>query len=555
MSGSTEEIEFRNREQELDHLLGRVPPKAERSTVTFIRAPSGYGKTRLVDQVLGLIDRSKLRCIVVEPEIRARHQTGRVYAWYFVQRAAAGLNGRDAFSASLTFSSFLKKGGLRRIHWRNVYESGKEAFFSLSKLVKIIIELGENLFGRNRYHPDALLKDESTFATGLARDYLHWLVRVGDPILFAVRETQLIDLESFRFFLNLQKRTSQVYFYFEYTSQFDFLPEHQKVIEETRSTETDIRIVDLIKLNQKEFLYLLKKYVSEDIEPDSAEFLHWNGNLRLVRELKDQVYVDRTYEYAARAAPLASDLRVLIHDRIQRLGNSAKLVLAAVVCHLEAVPIGLLRAAVGKVDASVTQGVFDRLMVELVSGSRYLRSDSSRVAISDEDVASVVAESPTLARFRALAEKALRETYLAILSGDRSIFVPLPLAFRQAIALCLATADVAALRRLVVTLSTGARTSHDQSMYVGLVADALFRRVGSSVSSPELLEWTVASAYEVGDYHLASELIRALPDRDPLYESLLAFCCGETNRHAEGLELGRSLAATHDRREVRILGA
>jgi hypothetical protein len=57
MSSAAGEIEFRNREQELDRLLERVPPGADSSTITFLRAPTGYGKTRLVDQVLSRLAR------------------------------------------------------------------------------------------------------------------------------------------------------------------------------------------------------------------------------------------------------------------------------------------------------------------------------------------------------------------------------------------------------------------------------------------------------------------------------------------------------------------
>jgi len=542
MSSAAGDIEFRNREQELDHLLGRLPPQARHSTITFLRAPSGYGKTRLVDQVLARLEPGHARCVVVEPDIRARHQSARVYAWYFVQRAAAAspTPPRD----DVSFSGFLKRRRLRKIHWRSIYESGKEAA-SLSKLTKIAIEIGENLLGRNRFHPDALLKDESSFATELARDYMEWLVKQG-PVLFVVRETQLIDLESFRYLLKLHKVASSVFILFEYTGNSEFLPEHQKIIEECRSTNTDIRIVDLLKLNQKEFLFLLKKYVDEGIEGDSAEFARWNGNLRLVRELKEQVYVDRPVDQGSQPAPLASDLRVLIHDRVQRLSNLAKLTLASVVCHVEALPAVVLGAAVKRADPSAHQAALDHVLVELISGSRYLRSEAGRLAVSDEDVASVIAESPSFARFRALAERSLRDVYLASLSGDRGVPIPVPLAFRQSIALCLATGDAAAVRRLMRTLAEGARSAHDQTMYVSLVADALFQhRNGGRVANSELYDWAAASAYEIGDYRLASELLEALVSKDPLYEAMLGFCYGETNRHALALEIGQSLEASN----------
>lgn len=554
MSSPGEEIEFRNREEELQHLLGRVPPGSERSTITFIRAPSGYGKSRLVDQVLTQLNRSALRCVYVEPEIRARHQTGRVYSWYFVQRAAAGASDVDGIAPTLTFSSFLNRKRFNKINWAGLYETGKDAF-SLSKLVKLGIEFGENVFGKSRYKPESLLKDESKFATDLARAYLQSFTEVASPVLFIVRETQMIDLESFRFFLNLHNSAPRIFFYFEYTAANEFLPEHQKTIAESRSADADIRIVDLLKLNHKELLFLLRKYVREDIEPDSIELSRWNGNLRLVRELKEQVFVDRPYDSAVRAAPLSSDLRVLIHDKIQSLSSHAKLILAGAVCHMEAVPISVMREVVRMVDSSVDPTAFDRAVLGLTSGARYLKSDDSRLAVGDEDVASVVAESPSFSRFRALAEKSLRDIYLKVLSGDRTLSVPTPLAFRLAIALCLATGDAVSVQRLIQTLSQGARASHDQSMYVNLVADAVGRQVGNSVASAEIQEWAAGSAYEIGDYHIASELIQRMTHRDDFFESLLGFCHGETNRHGEALDIGRRLQSSDRNPAVRILGS
>jgi len=553
MSAVGEEIEFRNREEELDRLLGRVPPKSVRSTVTFIRAPTGYGKTRLVDQVLDRIDGRLVKCVYVEPEIRARHQTGRIYAWYFVQRAVAGITAAEGIDPSRTFATFLKRPTVKRIHWGSFYETAKEAF-SISKLIKLGIEFGENLLGMNRYHPDALLKDDGKFATDLARDYLEWFAKSPQPILFVVRETQMMDLESFRLLLNLHKSALNVFFYFEYTAASEFLPEHQKILDEFRSANDDIRVVDLVKLNSKELLFLFRKYVRADIQPDSIELSRWSGNLRLVRELKDHVFLDRSYDSVAGSKPLTFDLRVLIHDNIKALANPEKLVLAGTVSHLEAIPITVMREMIGTIDASVDQAAFDRILVELVSGARYLRSDGTRLAISDEDVASVFAESPTFARFRALAEKGLRDIYLRVLEGDRKLSIPIQLAFRQAIALCIATGDAAAVQRLIRTMARGARASHDQGMYVGLIADALSRSFGAGTGSFEIQEWAAASAYEIGHYQAASELIQNMVQRDEFYDALLGFCHGETNRHDEALEIALALQSPRQKSTVRTLG-
>ncbi len=337
-----------------------------------------------------------------------------------------------------------------------------------------------------------------------------------------------------------------MFFIFEYTGESGFLSVHQKIIEESRSVDSDIRIVDLLRLNKKEFLYLLKQYVRDDIEQESDEFVRWNGNLRLVRELKDQVYVERPIDEPNLTAPLISDLRILIHDRIQRLSNVAKLVLACVVCHVEALPETVLIAAILKIDGSFDKVSIDQAVIELMNGSRYLRSVNGRLSISDEDVASVMVDGPFFARFRALAERSLREVYLGVLAGDRIISVALPLAYRQAISLCLATGDSTALARLIRTLAQGARSAHDQEMYVSLVADALFRRTGVGLPpNSELVEWAAATAYEIGDYRLSAELVEIAPVRDAFHECLLGFCYGETNRHEDAVQIGRALQSGH----------
>jgi hypothetical protein len=540
MSTLAAEIEFRNREQELDHILERLPPRSSQSSITFVRAPSGFGKTRLVDQVLGLIGGNGPRLIVVEPEILAPNGSNRIYAWYFVQRAAAAV-AKASQPSAIGFEQFLRNRGIRRVNWRGLYETAKESY-SVSKLIKLAFDLGENLLGRNRFHPDTLLKDESSYATSLARDYIELIAKLG-PALFVVREAHLIDLESFRFFMTLHRVAKQAFFIFEYTAEFDFLPDHQKLIEDNRSSESKMRIVDLLRLNEKEFLYLLRKYVRDDIEPGTEEFARWNGNLRLVRELKDQVYVERPFEPGGRSDTLESDLRVLIHDRIKSLTNLAKFCLAAVVCHVEALPEGVLVSAARKIEANNTQAVVERAILELVSGSRYIRADNGRLLISDDDVASVILESASFARHRALAERSLREVYLEILAGNRQLSIPLPLAFRESVALCLATGDSVASTKLVRTLAQGGRRAHDQGMYVSLVADALLRRTtGTARPTIELVDWAASAAYEVGDYRMCTGLLEVLPERDNLHEGLLGFCYGEINRHQEGLEIGWALS-------------
>ncbi len=534
------EIEFRNREEEIECLLDRLPPRSFSSSITFVRAPAGFGKSRLVDAAVRKVAVLGLVCCIVEPDVRARGRSDRVYSWFFVQRAAAA----DAIVSERhpddfdTFSAYLKSLKIRKIHWRSLYESGKEGL-SIAKAAKIAIELIENLAGRNRFHPEALLRDDSVYATGLAKEYVEKLAS-HKPILFVVREAQLIDLESFRLFLNLHKTAPNVHFIFEYThAESRFFPEHEKVMDESLSHDINVRIVDLMQLDKRQFLFLLKKYVDEDIDLNSDFILKWDGNLRLIRELKYRVYVDRLLSHESIAGALPENARNAIAEHIQQIPNLSKLILSIVMCHVEAIPIAVLQVAIELCGETATKETITSALDGLISGSGYILVDHDRLSISDEDVQFAVRTADSYARYRAIAERVLRDLYREFIAGERRLSVPLPLALRQAVALCLRTGDVVALRRLLQTLDVGARDSHDQSLYVGMIADAILRRNDATLAKHiELIEWAAEAAYQISDCVTAAQLIEELSSRKPYHDCLLGFCYGEINRHQDALEIG-----------------
>jgi hypothetical protein len=559
MSSSEGEIEFRNREEEIECLLDRLPSRSSSSSITFVRAPAGFGKSRLVDAAVRKVADSGLVCCVVEPDVRSRGRSDRVYSWFFVQRAAvpgAIVNERRPGDFG-TFSAYLRSLKIRKIHWRSLYESGKEGL-SIAKTGKIVIELFENWFSRNRFHPEALLRDDSAYATNLAREYVEKFAS-HKPTLFVVREGQLIDLESFRFFLNLHKTTSNVHVIFEYThAESRFFPEHEKIMDDSLSHDMNVRIVDLMQLDKRQFLYLLKKYVDDDINLNSDFVLKWDGNLRLIRELKYRIYIDRslTHERAIRALP--ENVRNAIDDHLQQIPNLSKLILAIVVCHVEAVPAAVLQVAIGQCEKAASNDDIASAIDGLIGSSGYLLSDHSRFSISDEDVQFVVRTTDSFARYRAMAERVLRDIYREVVAGERRLSIPLPLAFRQSVALCLRTGDVVALRRLLQTLQTGARDAHDQSLYIGMVVDAILHGNDANLAShTELIEWAAEAAYQISDCAIAAQLIEELPSRKPYHESLLGFCYGEINRHQNALEIGARLEALggSDNAELSLAGS
>jgi hypothetical protein len=534
-----EHFEFVNRTEELETLRQRVLSGA-RGTVTFLRSPSGYGKSRLTDQLIQQISSDGPTCILVDPAIRSKSRSDRIYAWFFVQRAAEPsalvvLLGRREYR---TFADFVRKKDWRRINWRHVYENAK-GVSSIGGLLKIGFELAENLFKRGRYNPQALLQDDSRFAGEVARDYLRGLVSYR-PTLFVVRETQNIDPESLRFFLSLSANAAKCCVIFEYTTlNYKFAAEHEKIIFES-VTEHSMIILDLHRLDIKEFRYLLRKYapLSENIEA-MAE-LHWDGNLRIIRELKYRVMVRHTV-----GEPSAVDLASVLRNNLDSLSTQRRLILALVATHVEAMGRDVLVTVMRRIEPMISQSRVASELDRLARIDGYIRIDGNRVAIADEDLlAAVLASSNMLAVLR-LAAVSLRDYYLDVVRGDVFGEVGLHSALRQAVALCATTGDIFALRNLIKTLDRAARQAHNQTLYINIVADVVLARLDlSEIEKRELVDWAAAAAYETGDFATAARLIELLPERRPYDTALLACSYGEINRHEEALELAEALAGS-----------
>jgi len=278
-----DDFEFVNRTDELDALRDRVLLRDSQATITFLRSPSGYGKSRLTDRLIDEIPSDGPTCVLVDPAIRSKGRSDRIYTWFFVQRAAEPaarrpVTGRREYRP---FADFIRRSGWRQIQWKEIYESAK-GVSSLGGLVKVGWELSENLFKRGRYNPEAMLQDDSAWAAELAQEYVRALFSYT-PTLFIVRETQNIDPESLKFFLAAGTTETSCCIIFEYTAPDNkFSAEHEKIILDSGAKPSMV-ILDLVKLKLSDFHYLLRKYAPLDKDVQAIAEVEWDGNLRIIR--------------------------------------------------------------------------------------------------------------------------------------------------------------------------------------------------------------------------------------------------------------------------------
>ena len=532
-----EDINFVNRVTELDTLRNRIPPFIKKNTLTFLLSPSGFGKSTLTDRLIETVTINGPTCVVVDPAIRSKGRSDRIYSWLFVQRAAESTavrkkEGRREFR---TFSEFLRRTKYSRINWKHVYENLKEAL-SLTKIFKSIIELSENLIKKGRYNPEAILQDDSPFATQLAQDYVRALSSYR-PTLFIVRECQNIDLESLRFFLTLGQGTSDIAVIFEYTTSDNrFSPDHEKIIFDTVSAEDSLVIFDLLRLNIEEFRLLLQKYALADKTIEAAAELAWDGNLRIIKEIKYRLMLGRSIEASH---PLL--LSATIKQNLELLPKRRRLILAIIASHVEAIGFDTLLTVLKRIDPELTTEDIKLDLKELATKERYIHA-TGHIALADEDLLEALNTSLVMKPMLRLAETNLRDFYLDIVKGNVFASVPLQSALRQAIALCARTGDIVALRGLVKTLDSTIQQAHDQTLYVNIVAWAVLSHEDlSDFERRELVEWGAAAAYEVGDYPTVISLLETLPEAGSYETALLACCYGEVNRHEEAVALARLL--------------
>ena len=534
MSGSDDFI-FINRDRELEFLLNCLPPRSRRSTLVVIVAPSGFGKSTLTDELLRRAP--VLNFALVDPNIRQKSGDARVYDGFFLQKCAQELSGRSKGQNYPSFQRFLKER-----KWRTMSEKSHgdvvRKYPSPSNLYEVAVGYFDRLLGKREFASDALLSSDTANAVTICREYVEFACK-DDETLLIVRETQHIDHESLRFFLQNNRDLQHQYLIMEYTSEKGhFDPDHQKILLRELSDHPNAHIMELLRLEKHHLEMLLRRYAVNDVALNSDFSLNWNGNLRSVVELKFRAGIGRKIHSAADIKNSLSDLQGQLNDHLSILNRHQRLLLALALAHIEAIHHQTVLLVAARIDEHTTMPEIENNLVSLVRVHKFLEFNHGFVRLQNEDLAVAIANSPAFEGLIVLARQKLRDYYLELIGSNSYTLTGMPMAVRQALSLCAKTRDTTAMLRIVRELSGIIRRTNDQSIYVDAIAEAIAEKQDLfQVEHEALVDWAAELAYDAADYKRAADLLRSLPAPNFYQAAMLACCAQELGEHEFALTI------------------
>ncbi len=531
----SDDIIFLNRERELGFLLKSLPPKSQESSLVIIRAPSGFGKSTLTNQ---LLHRQLVpNFAVIDPDIRQKTGGLRVYDGFFIQRCAQDLSAHSKGHSYIGFRRFLS---YRK--WKTAKEKSHVDFVrkypSFSNLYEHTISYVDRIFGKRDFSVEKLLSSDTQNAVTICREYVEFVCR-DDPVLLIIREAQHIDHESLRFFLQKNRELPHQFLIMEYTSSTGhFDSDHQKILLREISDHPNAHLLDLARLEPRHLETLLRTYAKDDLTLTSDYYLKWDGNLRSVIEIKLQTGIARQIRNSADIQHSLADLQGQLKRHLDALTRCEQLILAIVFAHIEAIAKHTLIVIISGIDQFSTAIEIDASLIALIDIHHFLELNQDALRLQNEDIASAIEQTSSLAGLVSLANNELRNYYLGIVDDNNYAVAAMPLAVRQSLRLCAKTGDTTALLRIVVGLSDIVRKVNDQTVYVDAIAEAVSGKQNLFRSEQEtLVDWAAELAYDIGDYKRAATLLRGLSNPNLYQSALLACCTQELGEHEFALAI------------------
>ncbi len=542
---------FVNRREELTRLLSYLPPLKQTGSFVILKAPSGFGKTRLTTRLLELLPEQGVPAVAVEPQVRAKASAQLVYQGFFIQRCAEAL---DALAANggvsfPRFEEFLKSDRLRRARAMN-WRSAVRKVPSLKTLYEVSVELVDRVFNIGDHSARKLLTSDSPDAVDTCTRYARQVEGIAQLVM-VVREAQHIDSTSLQFLGEIFHPAAARCVILEYTQDSsgalnvlfdDFIgvaPLHDTAW---------LRIVDLVQLTKPHLEELLRQTLPGSQELSGEYYLRWDGNVRAINQLRFSVSMERHP-----ALPQLSDIAAGVIDGYRRQiasrSPTARMILCLLLAHGEAMPAFLLQL-LEQLNTLASKFTVEREIDELITEELVVRHQGDALGIDNEDVAEAIRTQPPLAGVLLLAKSALRDHYRdAVLSpGDGRKDVSL--ALRQALRLSVELSDVTTMEAVVEQLTGTVTTNIDQSWYVGQIAAAVNGSAHLFADQRDrLVIWAAELACEVADFQKARDLLRQLSTRSTFSDVLLCSCLIETGDHAEAADIAKLLKMNADAEE------
>lgn len=538
-----DEAEFVNRVDELAFMSALLPPNSTTSSLVILRAPTGYGKSRLTDELIRRLDPATLAIVVVDPLIRHKPDGRRIYDGFFVQFTARSV---DAAARSTTLAcpplqAFLESDRVRNVRSKRI-AGDLQKLPSMGTLYGIAIEYGERWLAKGRFSAAHHLASDSKESIAICREYLTAVARAA-PLLLVVREAHQIDHESLRTLVQMNVEVANNHLIVEYTDgrhQFD--PDHQKVLLRELSSRANAHLIDLVRLERGHLEQLLRHTSQRAIELRTESYVKWDGNLRLIEEVQYRVGIGRTLETDSDIVKAVVDVRSSIKDRIEELPALQRWILAIVAAHVEGIQRRLLVRAALMDSPHVTEAALARDLHDLERRHGYVRTRADVVSLAHEDLADTIRTTKSIAGLLARAEARLCDAYVDIIESRDFSLVAAVEAARRAITLCARTRDSLRFLHLLEGMHEQIQEANDQTVYCDLAIDAI-KSIGGFLPEERarLVEWAMTLAYVVNDFHSTQTLLEPLPVRSPMQTALLAFSLLEHGGHDQAVALATEL--------------
>lgn len=543
-----------NRTEELTRLMRLMPPQNVRSSFVILRAPSGYGKTRLTSRLIDLLDAQGIVAVALEPQIRTKSASDSVYQGFFIQRCAEALDlwvrKQANGSATMTFEAFLKNERVHRmksLKWSRFLRS----IPSYKVVYEVGVELFDRVFSTGEYSIDKILTSDSREAVDACARYVKHVVGTMQTVL-VVREAQHIDQSSLQFLSELAGPHTSNSAILEYTldATGNLNPLYADFLEATPLSEVGwLHIVELVRLSKPHLEELLRQTVSGAGDISGEYYLRWDGNVRSIRQLQFSISIEHT-QGSTQLLDLKKGVIEEYQHQISRLAPTDRMCLCVLLAHGEAIPRSLLRLLLEKLNTLATKGAVDKSLAALTDAELVVVHPGGSLGLENEDIAEAVRTQMGLTGNLLLAKGALRDYYRHLVNDTQNAPTEVSLAVRQALRLSVDLGDMATMEDVVAQLSSRVSTTTDQSWYVSQIVVAVGGNAHLFADQQDrLLLWAAEMAAEIADFETARDLLRQVSSKSAFSDVLLCACLIETGDHEEAARLTDALSTSADRDE------
>jgi len=547
--------ELVNREQDLTLLLGLLPPRRSGSSFIVLKAPSGFGKTRLTTKVIELLQAEGVFVVALEPQVRAKNIASSVYQGFYIQRCAEALDYAVKLPANNAlapdFEAFLKTERVRRTKAVDV-KGALRRLPGLKTAYGVGVELLDRLLNTGDHSSKKLLTSDSREAVETCSRYIRHVAKAVRVVL-VVREAQHIDQASLNLLAEVADSGSPHSVILEYTldASGDLNQLFSDLVETAYLQDADwLHIVELLRLTKPHLEQLLRLTVPGAGDINGEYYLKWDGNVRLIRQLRFSISVEHRRSEPLQLQNLKDGVVRQYQHQIQQLTPTDRFTLCLLLVHGEAMPKALAGLLLEKLNALATKGVVDQIVAGLVTTELVAVHTGDLLGLENEDVAEAVRTYPPLGGNLMLARGALRDYYRVIVTNAATHPTDVSFAVRQTLRLSVELGDMTTVEELVAHLSNGVTASVDQSWYVAQIVTAIGENARLFADQQDrLLLWAAELAYEISDFRKARDLLRQMFSKSAFSEALLCACCTETGDHEEALAMAGQLMMGSDANE------